>query len=401
MTKLTVASLLTAALLAAPVWAQESKPDADKPDAPKQIQPVPTIDKQPAKKEKAEEKKGLTVGDKAPELKVEAFVKGNPVKSFESGKVYVVEFWATWCGPCVAAFPHLSENQAKYKDKVTFIGTNIWERPYNADTLQKVKDFVEEQGDKMAYTVAFDGKAAAMDSAYMKAAGRNGIPCAFIVNQEGKIAWIGHPMSMDDVLAQVVEGKYDIDAAQKKAKAAAESEGKLKDINSRIMKAARADKWDEVVTGIDELIKADPEHKSMYLTRKYGILLTKKQDYAAAYGMKDVLLAEKGIGDESQALNEIAWGIVNPEGDVPKKDRNLDFAMAFALKANEVAKGENAAILDTVARVYWDKGDRAKAIEFQEKAVKAADKDGTAENMKDEIKATLENYKKENAKSGA
>lgn len=396
MKKSTVASLIAAALLAAPVWAQESKPDA-----PKQIQPVPTIEKQPAAK-KDEEKKVLTVGDKAPELKVEAFVKGTPVKSFEKGKVYVVEFWATWCGPCVAAFPHLSENQAKYKDKVTFIGTNIWERPYDANTLEKVKAFVEEQGDKMAYTVAFDGKAAAMDSAYMKAAGRNGIPCAFIVNQEGRIAWIGHPMSMDDTLKQVVDGKYDIDAAQKKAKAAADSEGKLKDIKTKLAKAARAEKWDEVAAGFDELAKADPENKGMYLQQKYNVLLTKKNDFAAAYAMKDALLAEKGIGDNSQTLNEIAWGIVDPNGEVAKKDRNLDFAMAFANKANEVSKGESAAILDTVARVYWEKGDRAKAIEFQEKAVKAADKDADInDNMKEEIKQTLEQYKKENAKAGA
>lgn len=389
-------ALVAAALLAAPVWAQEAKPDA-----PKQIQPVPTLEKQPV--EKKEEKKGLAVGDKAPEFKVEAFIKGEPVKSFQKGKVYVVEFWATWCGPCVAAFPHLSEQQAKYKDKVVFIGTNVWEeQKYTADTIEKVKTFVADQGDKMAYTVAYDGKDKAMDTAYMKAAGKNGIPAAFIVNQDGVIAWIGHPMSMDKVLAQVVEGKYDITAAQKKAKAEQDSAGKLKEIQSRISKAARADKWDDVAAGFDDLIKADPDNKAEYLVNKFNVLATKANNYTAAYAMKDALLAEKSIAENGQTLNEIAWGIVDPNGEVPKKDRNLDFAMAFAIKANEVTKGENAPILDTVARVYWEKGDRAKAIEFQEKAVAAAEKDSdTPPSMKDEIKATLEQYKKENAKGGA
>lgn len=392
-------SLIAAALIAAPLWAQEAKPDA-----PKQIQPVPTAEKQPpAKKEtEAKEKKGLAVGDAAPAFKVEAFVKGEPVKSFEKGKVYVVEFWATWCGPCVAAFPHLSEMQAKYKDKVTFIGTNIWERPYNSETLEKVKTFVTEQGDKMAYTVAFDGKAAEMDAAYMKAAGRNGIPSAFIVNQDGKIAWMGHPMSMEKVLEEVVAGKYDLKAAADKEKAAKDAEGKVADIRAKVQKAARAEKWDEVVAGMDEMAKVDPDNKASYLLNKFNILAGKKNDYAAAYGMKDAMLAEKTIAENSQMLNQIAWGVVDPNGDVPKKDRNLDFAMAFAVKANEVTKGENAAILDTLARVYWEKGERAKAIEFQEKAVKATEKDTEAtDDMKSEIKATLEEYKKENAKAGA
>lgn len=139
----------------------------------------------------------------------------------------------------------------------------------------------------------------------------------------------------------------------------------------------------------------------MHLLKKFNLLANGKNDYAAAYAMKDAMLAEKSISENSQMLNQIAWGIVDPAGDVPAKDRNLDFAMAFALKANELTKGENAAILDTVARVYWDKGDRSKAIELQEKAVKACDKDAEAnDDMKSEIKATLETYKKENAKSG-
>ena len=41
---------------------------------------------------------GLGIGDPAPKLEVKEFVKGDPVKQFDKGKTYVVEFWATWCG---------------------------------------------------------------------------------------------------------------------------------------------------------------------------------------------------------------------------------------------------------------------------------------------------------------
>ena len=71
---------------------------------------------------KAEAKKKLAVGDRAPALTVEKWVKGEPVTGFEKGKTYVVEFWATWCGPCIASMPHLSALQKEYKDKVTIIG---------------------------------------------------------------------------------------------------------------------------------------------------------------------------------------------------------------------------------------------------------------------------------------
>ena len=55
----------------------------------------------------------LKVGDKAPPLGKGQWVKGEPVKEFESGKVYVIENWATWCGPCIAAIPHVTEIQKK------------------------------------------------------------------------------------------------------------------------------------------------------------------------------------------------------------------------------------------------------------------------------------------------
>src|ERR671913_511304 len=68
----------------------------------------------------------LRVGDPAPPLEVERWVKGAPIDRFERGTVYVLEFWATWCTTCISEIPHVTELAKKYRDQgVVVIGLNI------------------------------------------------------------------------------------------------------------------------------------------------------------------------------------------------------------------------------------------------------------------------------------
>lgn len=374
--------------------------------APSKIEPAPVQVKEPAK---AEAKTTLNVGDKAPALEVQKFLKGDPITGFEKGKVYVVEFWATWCGPCIKAFPHLSKLQTEYKDKgVTFVGVNIWERPYNDKTLDKVTKFVEDQGDKMAYTVAYDGPDKKSDSSWMKAAGQNGIPHAFIVDQDGVIAWAGHPMGMDQPLAKIVAKEWDIKAAKETAekeraeaekyrKEGAERAAKNAEANKKLNEALKAEKWDEAITQLDAMkANVTPTQAGMMEVTKFNILLTKANQPEKAYAMKDTLLAAKGVGDNAQRLNDLAWRVLDDES---VKTRNVDFAFDLATKANDLSKGEDGAILDTLARAYFDKGDKAKAIETQTKAIEklkaAAIKDPDMAEMLPDMEAALKKYKGE------
>src|SRR5262252_8981907 len=118
----------------------------------------------------------LKVGDPAPKLQTGKWVQGDPVKEFEKDKAYIVEFWATWCGPCKVSIPHLNEIYTKFKDKdLIVVGQDCWERD---DKL--VEPFVKEMGEKMTYRVVMDDKSqekkGVMAITWMDAAGRNGIP---------------------------------------------------------------------------------------------------------------------------------------------------------------------------------------------------------------------------------
>lgn len=159
--------------------------------------PVGQVLAQPEGK-KAEAEPTLKVGSKAPAISVDKWVKipkgGSEVASFESGKVYVVEFWATWCPPCREAIPDLTE-MVKSNPGLTILSIAASERPSKEgpdDRLAKLEKFVSGQGDKMNYHVAYDGDRD-MGGAWMKASGKRSIPTAFVVDGEGKIAWIGNP----------------------------------------------------------------------------------------------------------------------------------------------------------------------------------------------------------------
>jgi tetratricopeptide (TPR) repeat protein/thiol-disulfide isomerase/thioredoxin/tRNA A-37 threonylcarbamoyl transferase component Bud32 len=200
----------------------------------------------------------LSIGDEAPAISVSKWVKGDPVDRLDPRKTYVVEFWATWCGPCKVSIPHLTELQKKYRDKgVTFIGVSVWEEDQGA-----VAPFVKAMGEQMNYTVAMDevpkgdqGNKGKMAASWMEAAGAQGIPTAFIV-RDGKVAWIGHPMSMDEALEKASAREFDIQAAARLHREEKERQSKLTLAQAALQRREFADGtrlWAEVLASDPKL----------------------------------------------------------------------------------------------------------------------------------------------------
>lgn len=334
----------------------------------------------------------LGLGDPAPKLDVKEFVKGEPVTGFEKGKVYVVEFWATWCGPCRTSIPHVSDLQKKYPD-VTFMGVSVWEQDQ-----KEVPGFVKEMGDKMSYRVAVDkvpekgdGNDGAMATNWMKAAGENGIPSSFIINGDGKVAWIGHPMSMDKPLEQIATGKYDLDAAVSERKEMTAAQAAIGKIRGKLGKAQQSGDFKGIVKILDEAFAETPALEKMLGTFKFTALVKAGSDKdAAAYGEKIYETSK----ESSDALNNLAWLIVDPDNDTKPGRELVKFALKAATRADDLDKGKNPAVADTLAKAQFDSGDAAKAYETQKRAVKMAEGTPLEAQGGDDMKKRLEQYKK-------
>ena len=327
----------------------------------------------------------LKVGDHAPKLQTGKWIQGDPVKDFESGKAYIVEFWATWCPPCRASIPHLNDTYQKFKDKdLVVIGQDCWE---NDESL--VAPFVKKMGDKMTYRVALDdkssGKPGKMAETWMAAAGRNGIPSAFLVDKKGVVAWIGHPMELKEAtLVAVLDGKFDVQKAAAAYDKEQKNQAALQSAWRATEKAIHEKNWDEAQTQLDETAKLLPEDQQSNLDRSRLQILFGKEDYEAAYKM--VNKVSDANQDNSMIQNELAWQIAT---DPSIKKRDLKLAETLANRANEGSKGKDPGILDTVARIKFMQGQKDEAIALQSKAVDLADGD-----MKTQLEKTLESYKR-------
>jgi len=96
------------------------------------------------------------------------------------GEVLAVEFWATWCGPCVAGIPHLNELQAKYRDRgLRIVGLTDEDRA-------TVETFQKKARSPIEYTV---GTGSDLSEKY----GIKSIPHAMLISRGGKVVWKGHP----------------------------------------------------------------------------------------------------------------------------------------------------------------------------------------------------------------
>lgn len=242
----------------------------------------------------------LNIGDPAPPIRVQSWIKGPPVQRFEKGKVYVVDFWATWCRPCIASMPRLSDLAHQYKDHVTFLAIDIWEdRNGHKASIPKIISFVDSMDSRMNFQVAMDDGNFMLHH-WIKAFDESGIPTDFVVDAAGRVAWIGNPEYLDSVLLKIVNNTWEIKRASaerifnrhlKELDLAAGDKlsNYLGDIDS--LGSAHLTKPDSVLEVVNDMVKREPKLK--YAPRvasfTFWALLKTDQEKAYEYGKKVIV----------------------------------------------------------------------------------------------------------------
>lgn len=135
-----------------------------------------------------------------PALEVQKYLTKKPDTE---GKVVMVEFWATWCGPCIAGIPHLNELQNEFRDDLVIIGVS-------AEDEGKVNEFRSDRNrPKFEYTVAIDPQRRMINTV-----GTRGIPHCIVMSSDGIVRWQGHPAGLQrDTMKKIIEANKALGAS--------------------------------------------------------------------------------------------------------------------------------------------------------------------------------------------
>jgi thiol-disulfide isomerase/thioredoxin len=141
-------------------------------------------------------------GKRAPDFFVQTWITDEPNAR---NKPVVIDFWATWCPPCIASIPHMNELASKFGDRAVFVGLSDEKEDKFEEGLRKKKLKVEG----FKYSLALDPT-----SKMASAVKIQGIPHVMIVSSDWVVRWQGHPQSLNAmVLERIIKADEAMQAA--------------------------------------------------------------------------------------------------------------------------------------------------------------------------------------------
>lgn len=164
------------------------------------------------------------IGQPAAPLHIDAWVNGKPLSDDElKGKVIILDFWAVWCGPCIATFPHLREWQEKYGDKgLVIIGVTknynfAWDETNKRPMKSEADVSPEEEAAmlvKFAESHSLKHRFAVQENNELSDFYRvRGIPQIVVIDQQNKVQLIkvgsgeGNAKAVGELLKKLLEEK--------------------------------------------------------------------------------------------------------------------------------------------------------------------------------------------------
>lgn len=328
----------------------------------------------------------LQPGQKAAELDGLNWLKGEQFKIFhddaKNAKIVVIECWATWDKGCQLAAPVLSNIQKKYEDDILIVGIS-------KEKEDALKSYLKIYDKNISYRIAQDPTGTTMDY-YAGADAR--IPLALVVGKDGKILYRGHPMELENVLKNILDGTFDAEKQQKITQLHKELQDflQLEDIKQAINtseKILALDPTDDIAMRVRLYVFESRKElpKALMFVNKQ---ITKNPKTAPLYFIKLDLMqrtnlpleklhaAMKKIAelfkDDPDALHQLAWIAVNRIrfGSAPLETilQASKDSVDLMINAKVQDPAKLAKYLNTQAKVFYMAGMVDQAVITQEKA---------------------------------
>lgn len=363
----------------------------------------------------------LHMDSRAPPILIESWLRGQPLKQFQRGKVYIVEFWATWCAPCVTAMPNLAQLQEKYKKSgIEVVGVAAHERAATADEARtKLDSWLTKNLSNLNYRIGFDytGK---MNRLWLNASRSVGIPTSFVIDRDGQIAFIGRPTQLHEVLPKVLNGVWRTSDEAKAADAGWIADGKSKvsemtrrramaePLFSKLRPAMKAEDWRPALSAIEEAVAVMPDELNFRLVHADLLLHTMHDMQFGLPVMRQFIrdaIEQKSEAWMAAAMREL-FDPARDNSHLPAAER---FAMGKELSEHILAldpskHGDCPKFVSygPVAQYYYESGNKERAIELVELAMTSLDgpeliTDETKQHVRSLLLQAVVNYKGETA----
>lgn len=356
----------------------------------------------------------LKIGDPAPALHPMTWLKGAPIALYEPGRIYVVDFWATWCFPCIEAMPHLTALQSKYREKLTVVGVNVLEAAMGKGDESSVRAFVTLGHPQMGYTVAMDHPTKQLVfNEWMVSAGMCCLPAAFIVDGKGAIVWMGNILpslsySFDEALDDALSKKSDLVRAR-----AIQESTRLGSMGILALKPALDARmqgdFPTELREVDRVLAQHPEYTLLAFPLKLTAMLHVKEQDALTY-VQRASKSQKLRGRLKTADDQAYWGLVGRTivSETGLSKHTYERASQYLRTATHVPEGSSRSaytqsradqIADwaALAEAQHNLGHRDQALEAQEHALTLANAtDAVPPYVLADLKSKLNNYQSSN-----
>lgn len=275
----------------------------------------------------------------------------------------------------------------KYKHKITVVAMDVYEQ--KNFPLEHVKAVVDNMGKRMDFAVAAaDTNLTVKEWIEAWREKDEGIPRTFVINAQGRVAWIGHPKDLHEVLPPILKGTWDIKAASEKVVAQRNTDeylwrldslagDRLHRFNGDYYMLDDLGKPDSALLVINEIVRQEPRmrYAPVVAAFTFDALLKTNPQKAYAYG-KEVITTPSYEGLPAYGPIIASIKDCSKKITIPPEIYGLG-AEAYRSRIAQCPYPElydDPAIYNTMANWYWLAGDKSKALKARRKAKKLAGK---------------------------